>query len=294
MTRKSGDLKFRHYSGWFLVPGMIMFLTFFIVPFLMSLFYSFTNWDFVKADFVGLKNYINVITNPEMNIAFKNTFIFTILTTLFKTIFGLALAVFVNGKLKTKNYIRGAFFMPVVLNTVSVGIVFTALMHPTKGLINRGLRAIGLDVLALDWLTDKGLAIYSVCAVEIWKWTGFTMVLLIAGLQMISTEYYEAASIDGANRWQQFKNITLPLLRPSLVNSIVLSIIGGLKVFDTVLATTGGGPGSATQVFNTVIFKSFAFNMQGEAVAGNIVLSILIMLIVLPTYKIIAGEEVEV
>lgn len=292
--KKQVDLISRNYSAWFLVPGMTMFIVFFIFPFFIALYYSFTNWNFTKAEFVGLTNYINVITNDEMNIAFKNTFIFTILTTLFKTLFGLALAVFVNGKLRTKNYLRGAFFMPVVINTIAVGIVFTALMHPTKGLINRGFTAIGLDALAMNWLTDKTLAIYSVCAVEIWKWTGFTMVLLIAGLQMISTEYYEAASIDGASKWQQFKNITLPLLRPSLVNSIILSVIGGLKVFDMVLATTGGGPGSATQVFNTVIFRSFAFNMQGEACAGNVVLSVLIMAIVLVTYRIIAGEEVEV
>lgn len=292
-TRRAG-LTTRNYSSWFLVPGLSIFAVFFMLPFFTALFYSFTNWDFTKADFVGLRNYINVITDENMNIAFRNTFIFTIFTTFFKTLFGLALAVFVNGKLRTKNYLRGIFFMPVVINTIAVGIIFTALMHPSKGLINTGLRAIGLDALAQNWLTDKGLAIYSVSAIETWKWTGFTMVLLIAGLQMISTEYYEAASIDGASKWAQFTHITLPLLRPALVNSVILSIIGGLKVFDMILATTGGGPGVATQVFNTVIYRSFAFNMQGEACAGNVVLSVLIMLITLPTYRIIAGEDVDV
>lgn len=166
-------------------------------------------------------------------------------------------------------------------------------MHPSTGLINRVLNAVGLHVLAQNWLTDSSIAVFSVASIEVWKWTGFTMALLLAGLQNISSEYYEAAEIDGVTEFQKFRYITFPLIMPAFNNALIISLIGGLKVFDLVQATTGGGPGSATQVFGTLIFKAFGSGRFGEGCAASVILAFLIIAISIPLYRFIAGKEVE-
>ena len=286
-------LRERNYPISFMIPGILLFTLFFLIPFFVAFGYSFTNWNFQEANFVGWKNYVAILTDPNMNVAFWNTFLFTTVTTFFKMGFGLILAVFLNGQSKKVKILRTIFFLPAVINTIAVGIAFKALMHPSKGIINVTLNMIGLDGLAQNWLTNKSIAIFSVCAVEVWKWTGYTMMILLAGLQMVPFEYYEAARIDGASKWQQFKYISFPLIRPSFNNSLILSIIGGLKVFDIILATTGGGPGSTTQVLNSVVYRSFSFNMQGQACAGTVILAAFVLVITLATYKQITKQEVD-
>lgn len=287
-------LRNKNYPIYFILPGIILFAVFFLLPFFVAFGYSFTNWDFTKADFIGLQNYINILTDPDMNIAFRNTFLFTVVTSVGKLVIGMLLALFLNRKLRITNYMRTVFYLPAVINTVAIGIVFTALMHPTKGLINGMLSAVGLGALTQDWLNNTGLAIFSVSGIEIWKWSGYTMMLLLAGLQNVSNEYYEAAQMDGANAWQKFWKITFPLILPSFNNALILNLIGGLKVFDIIIATTGGGPGVTTQVFNSMIYKSYSYNMQGQASAGTIVLALIVLVITLVTYRNIAKREVEV
>lgn len=284
----------RTYSYTLLMPGTTLYIILIILPVFFTIFYSFRNWDLFHSNYIGLENYKNLLTSASLNIAFKNTILFTVVTTFFKVSCGLLLAILLNNKLRSTNVIRSIFFLPAVLSQVAVGIIFSALMHPEIGLINVFFRQIGLDFLTQDWLTNSNLAIYSICLVEIWQWTGFGMVIFLSGLQSISSEYYEAASIDGATQWQQFKNITFPLLMPSINNVVVISTIGGLGVFGLVSVLTGGGPGDATQVFGTVIFRSFGANLQGEACAASVILSILVCLISIPTYKFFRTKEVEV
>lgn len=285
--------KKKNYPVYFLIPGILIFGLFFLCPFFVGFGYSFTNWDFIKSDFVGWKNYISILTDPTMNVAFKNTFLFAIVTTVGKVGLGLLLAVFLTRKFLLTNYLRTIFYLPAVINTIAVGITFTAMMHPSKGLINHFLDAVGLGALGQNWLSDPKIAMLSICFIEIWKWTGYTMMILLAGMQNISQDYYEAAEIDGATGWQKFRYVTLPLLIPSLNNAIILSIIGGLKVFDIVLATTGGGPGVTTQVFNSIIYRSYSYNLQGQASAGTIILAVIVLVITLAMNKIILGKEVE-
>lgn len=208
-------------------------------------------------------------------------------------LFGLALAVALNQKLALTNALRTIFFLPAVINTVAVGLIFSSLMHPTNGLINGFLNSIGLSGLAQSWLIDTKLAIFSVCAIEIWKWSGFTMVILLSGMQNIGKEYYEAAEIDGAGGWKKFRYVTFPLLLPAFNNALIINIIGGLKVFDLIQATTQGGPGTATEVFGTIIFKSFGSGRLGEGCAASVLLALVIAAIAMPTYKYIANREVE-
>ena len=229
-----------------------------------------------------------------MNIAIKNSFVFAAVTTVFKVAFGMMLALFLNNKFRMTNFLRTVFFLPAVLSSVAVGLVFTAMMHPTKGIINIGLRAVGLDALAQNWLTDPHLAIFSVAFIEVWKWTGFTMVILLAGLQSIPENYYEAAEIDGATPWQKFSRVTLPLILPAFTNALVVNLIGGLKAFDIVQAVTKGGPGTATEVFGTLVYKSFGSGRYGEGCAASIILCVIILVVVLPIYRFLTNQEVEV
>lgn len=283
----------KYYSFMLLVPGILIYFIFFILPTFMGTYYSFTNWDFISASFVGLQNYINILTDSSTSGALKNTVIFAIVTTISKVLIGMLLAVFLNRQLKTRNYLRTVFYLPAVINTIAVGIMFTAILHPTEGILNVFFHKAGLGFLAQDWLTNTKIALFSICAIETWKWSGFNMVIILVGLQSISNEYMEAADIDGANSRQKFWKITFPLIMPAFNNAFVSSLIGGLKVFDIVVATTNGGPGSATQVMNTIIYRSFAFNMQGEANAGAVLLGVIVAAFAVVSYTFIRKREVE-
>lgn len=285
------------YSYWLVLPCLLLYGAFFILPAAMGLGISFLNirsFNFADATFAGLRNYINVLTDSGMNIAIKNSFVFAAVTTVFKVVFGMLLALFLNNKLRMTNFLRTVFFLPAVLSSVAVGLVFTAMLHPTRGIVNIALRAVGLDVLAQNWLTDPHLAIFSVAFIEVWKWTGFTMVILLAGLQSIPENYYEAAEIDGATPWQKFSRVTLPLILPAFTNALVVNLIGGLKAFDIVQAVTKGGPGTATEVFGTLVYKSFGSGRYGEGCAASILLCVIILAVVLPIYRFLTGREVEV
>lgn len=284
-------LRRKIYPLYFLAPGVTVFLLFFILPFFVAFGYSFTNWNFQRADFVGLKNYVNILTDPQLSHAFINTFLFTVVTTFGKLFFGMLLALFLNRRFLLSNFLRTTVYLPSVVNTIAIGIVFTALMHPSRGLLNAVLGVFGLP--GLKWLTDPSIAMLSVCGIEIWKWSGYIMMILLAGLQNVAPEYYEAADIDGAGGWHKFIHVTFPLIRPAFNNCLILNIIGGLKVFDIVLATTGGGPGMTTQVINSVIYRSYSYNLQGEASAGTVLLAGLVLVITMTVYWRVNKKEIE-
>jgi raffinose/stachyose/melibiose transport system permease protein len=284
------------YTYWMALPGLFLFGLFFLIPSVFGLLLSFTHtmgFDISRRSFAGFANYIEIFTEPEMRIAIFNTFIFAFITTFCKVLFGMILAVILNRQIRTSNALRTIFFLPAVINTVAVGLIFTAMMHPEAGLINRAFRAIGLGSWAQSWLADTHLAIFSVSYIEIWRWTGFCMVIILAGLQAIPKDIYEAADIDGVNTFQRFRYITFPLVLPAFNNAFVLSLVGGLKVFDLIQATTQGGPGYATQVFGTLVFKSFSNGQFGEGCAANILLTLVVSLFAIPVYRSIRSREVE-
>lgn len=278
------------------LPAILIYVVFLLIPVLGGLGLSFVKilgFNFQGARFAGLSNYLSVFQQENMLLSVKNSFIFAIITTVCKVTFGLMLALALNKTIRLTKVLRTIFFFPAVINSVAVGIIFQSLMHPSRGLINVFLKSIGLDALALNWLMDPKIAIFSVCIIEIWKWSGYTMVIFLSGLQAISGDYYESAQLDGATGWKKFRYITFPLLLPTFNNALIINIIGGLKVFDLVQTTTGGGPGFATEVFSTAIYKCFGSGRLGEGSAVGIILSIVISIIVIPTYRFIAGKEVE-
>ena len=287
----------KYYSYSMAIPGVVLWLVFFAAPTIMGILFSFVNirgLDFSSMEFAGIQHYVDVLTTKSMSIAIKNSFIFAFLTSFCKVGLGLLLAVFLNNKFRAANIMRTVFFLPAVLSSVAVGLIFTAMMHPTKGLINIVLQSVGLGVLCQNWLTDIKIAIYSVSFVEIWKWTGFTMVILLAGLQSIDSSYYEATELDGATAWQKFRYVTFPLIMLAFTNAVVVNLIGGLKAFDIVQSITKGGPGTATEVFGTLVYRSFGGGRYGEGCAASIILSIIVLVIVFPIYRFLTSKEVEV
>ena len=285
----------RNYSYYLLLPGFLLFFILFVLPSLGSFYYAFTNWSGIgHYSWIGMENFGNLLDTDNNSISFKNTFIFATITTILKVSLGFALALFVNQKLKSAVYLRSILFFPVVLSSIAVALAFQAIMHPVNGVLNIFLRFIQLDGLAQDWLTNPSIVMYSISFVEVWKYVGFHMVLFLAGLQTVPKEMYESSTIDGANKWQQFRFITFPLLRPVLNVNIIFSIIGGLKVFDIVYGLTSGGPGNASNVINIIIYKNFAEGRYGEATAANVVLFLMILIIILISNKFLGqrgGDE---
>lgn len=268
------------YPYWFVLPAAVVFVTLFLVPTVASLWFSLTRWDLTTAQFIGWDNYRQFFKEPFLIQGLINTLIYAVLTSATKTVCGLLLAVLLTSGILWQGLLRSVVFFPVLVSTIGVGITFQALMHPTKGVINVLLEQVGIDGPA--WLTDPALALYSVAFIDLWKGVGLATLIFIAGLAAISPDYYEAARIDGATRTQQFWRVTVPLVRPATVTVVTLSLIGGLRSFDIIWATTKGGPGFASDVLASVIYKQYQAGFYGLATAGNVILFLLIALIILP------------
>lgn len=230
------------YSYGFLLPAGIIFFIFFLLPTMVSFFFSMTRWTLTDWEFIGLDNFIMFFKESSLNIGFRNTFIYAVMTSGTKVVLGLLLAVLLTSSIRSKDFLRSVVFFPTLISTIAVGITFSYLMHPSRGLINTALAALGIQ--GPNWLGDPALAIYSVGLVDIWKGVGFATVIYIAGMMSIPADYYEAVDIDGGNAFRKFWHITLPLIRPAMNSVIILSFIGGLRTFDLVWTMTKGDPAS--------------------------------------------------
>ncbi len=287
MKSKNKDNKL--YSFWFVVPSLVIFGVFFLYPIITSLYYSMTVWNFDSATFCGLDNYKMFFSENSLSSSIVHTLIYAFLTSGLKVIIAFFLAIFLCSKIRTKGFIRSAVFFPNLVSTMAVGLTFSYLMHPTKGVFNLALQALGFS--PINFLGDMNLALYSVIATDVWKGLSISVVIYIAGVQSIDKTYYEAASIDGANAWQQLKSITLPLVAPSQNSIIILSLIGGLRTFDLIWAMTGGGPGFATDVMASVIYKQYAYGFYGLSTAGNVIMLVLISCIAFPLQHFLMKRE---
>lgn len=226
----------RIYTYNFLLPAAIIYTVIFIIPTIMSFFFSMTRWTLTDWNFIGLRNFVSFFQEPSLSIGFKNTIIYAVVTCSLKVVGGLLLGLFLTSKLRTKSYLRSIVFFPTMLSTIAVGIVFNMMMHPTTGLINATLARFGIE--GPDWLGDTSLALLSVASVDVWKGVGFATIIYIAGILSIPEEYYEALQIDGGNGWNKFWSIIVPLSRPATNSVIILAFIGGLRSFDLIWAMT--------------------------------------------------------
>ena len=279
------------YSLWFLAPALTIFLVFFIIPMVISLFFSLTVWDFEKFTFVGLDNFKMFFSERTLNIGIINTLIYAALTSGLKVVLAFLIAVFLTSAIRTKNIIRLMVFFPNLVSTIAVGITFTAFMHPTKGVFNKFIVFFGGT--GIDWLGNADLALYSVIGTDVWKGLSIATMIYIAGISSIDKTYYEAAAIDGANGWQKIRLITLPLCRPAMNSVIILSFIGGLRCFDLIWTMTGGGPGFSTDVMASIVYKQYASGFYGLSTAGNVIMFILIAILAFPLQRFLQRREVE-
>lgn len=286
------------YPWYYAAGAAILFFLLCFLPGVLGIAYSFTDWNNFSSEihFVGLANYKAIFQGKSEYLKYIfNTLLFTAATTVLKTIVGLALALLLTRSfIWGKNVHRMIIFSPQVMSYLVVGLVFRSMLHPNTGFLNNFLRGIGLAGLANNWLTDLKLVFPTVILVDTWKGMGYIMVIIIAGLLSVAPEYYEAASIDGASFLQKFTRITLPLLKPVLVNITVLNVTYGLRVFDMIYSLTNGGPGNATGVINTAVYKEFS---KGNLAMGTTLSSILFLVVLSLLYFIIwsmENKEVEV
>ncbi|MEH7118808.1 sugar ABC transporter permease [Neobacillus vireti] len=286
-----GNLANRTYTYMFLIPAGIIYFVFFLLPTIMSLFFSMTWWSLTDWRFIGLENFKTFLTEESLNIGFKNTIIYAIVTCSLKVVIGLLLGVFLSMKLKTIGFIRSMIFFPSLLSTIAVGMAFMMMMHPSQGLINVALKTVG--IVGPDWLGDTKIALLSVALVDVWKGVGIATVIFIAGIMSIPHDYYEALMIDGGNAFHKFWNITLPLSRPAMNSVIILSFIGGLRSFDLVWAMTKGGPGFSTDLIASIIYKQYQAGFYGLSTAGNVILFLLVSVLAFPLYAYLNKKEVD-
>ncbi|MEU1972978.1 sugar ABC transporter permease [Microbacterium sp. NPDC019599] len=259
--------------GWgFLTPNLIFLVTFLFVPIVMAIQLSFQETrGFGDPEWVGLDNYVKLVNDPVFWQSLGNTIVFTVVTVPIELAAGLGLAVLLNSVLPARGVWRTMIVLPMVISGVASGMIAVIIFYQTNGIINKVLAALGLQPIA--WQSDPVPAMVSVMIVSIWLRVGFNMIIYLAGLQSISPELYEAAKIDGANRWQQFRSVTVPLVGPSTFFLLIMNVIASFQVFDVIFVMTGGGPGNSTSVLVTYAYRNgFQIREPGYGAAIGVVI----------------------
>lgn len=261
----------------FLLPNIVGFLLISLFPLMANIGISFTRWDILTAPrFVALKNYITMFKDPIFWKAASNTVIYCLGITLLMLVTSLFLALLLNQALRGILFFRMVYFLPVMTSAIAVGLIWAWIFDP-GGLLNFLLFKLGLP--RQEWLGES-LGKFCIILVSVWRSAGYNMVILLAGLKSIPTEYYEAAEVDGANAWQKFRSVTLPLLTPSLFFVALISMIGSFKIFDQIYILTAGGPGNAsTSLVFYMYTQGFEFLRMGYAAAIAVVLTVVIFVL---------------
>ncbi len=257
----------------FLLPALALYTLFVLYPIVQSLRYSLYDWNGLEPldDFIGLDNFRRAFNDHLFVDAFKHNLTIVVLSLVVQIPAALGLALLLNARIRGRAFMRTMFFAPYVLSEVVTGVVWRQILRPA-GLLDQSLEAVGAEGFIQGWLSDPDVVLYSLFLVISWKYFGFHMVLMLAGLQQIPTELKEAAAIDGASAWQTFRHVTLPLLGPTIRVSVFLSIIGALQLFDLVWVTTKGGPIGASSTMATYLYDQFRKGLFGYASAVSIII----------------------
>jgi raffinose/stachyose/melibiose transport system permease protein len=258
----------------FVLPALVLYGVFVILPVVQAMQYSLYKWNGLTplTDFVGLQNYVTAFGTKTFMTSIGNNMLILVLSLFIQIPFSLALAVLLNRRFRGRAIFRLLFFLPYVLSEAVTGIVFTLMLQPDS-VVDSSLAAVGLEGLIQDWLGDSTLVMITLFVIISWKYFGFHMIIMLAGLQGIPKELEEAARIDGADRRQSFRYVTLPLLGPTIRVSVFLSMIGALQLFDMVWVMTAGGPISASSTMAIAMFKAgFRSNQFGYGSALAVIL----------------------
>ncbi|MEU8800621.1 sugar ABC transporter permease [Spirillospora sp. NPDC048819] len=279
--------------GWFVLPALALYVFVVLVPSVQGAGLAFTDWDGLSPvkHFVGLDNFREMLKDPAARGALRQTLIIAAAVTVVQNGIGLLLALGVHSRIRSRFVLRVLLFAPAVMTPVVTAALWKYMLAP-EGALNGLFGAVGLDGLRQNWLGDPDLALASVIGVIVWQFSGYSMVIFLAGLQGIPDEVYEAAAVDGAGAWRRFRSVVLPLLAPAMTINLMLSVIGGLKLFDQVWVMTSGGPGTATETLSTLLYKNaFQFNEYGYSVAIAIVLTVFVAVISSGQYGLLRRQE---
>jgi raffinose/stachyose/melibiose transport system permease protein len=276
----------------FLLPALALYLAFVIYPIVQSTRYSLYDWNGIEAltDFVGIDNFRRAFSDELFRDAIRHNGLIIVLSLLVQIPFALGLALLLNVKLPGRGLLRTLFFAPYILSEVVTAVVWRQILRPA-GLLDQGLTAVGAEGFIQEWVGNPDVVLYSLFFVISWKYFGFHMILLLAGLQQIPKELAEAAVIDGASSWQRFRYVTLPLLGPTIRVSVFLSIIGALQLFDLVWVTTKGGPIGASSTMATYLYEQFRRGLFGFASAVSIVIFGLSLVIALAYQRFVMRRD---
>ncbi len=266
----------------FILPIVTLFLAFIVYPVGYNIVISLYEWNGIdiQKKFLGLVNYGNLLQDKVMILATKNFIIFALITITVQALLGLFFATILRNKIRFSQVYRTLIYLPIIATPAIVGQIFSKIFEPNRGYLNAMLRAVHLEDLCQQWLANPKTALGCVLFVNIWQWTGYSMLLYYTNMLNISDDVYEAARIDGAGSFQQFVKITFPLLRGTHYTIFIMGMIGSLKTFDIPYVLTSGGPNHATEFFSTYIYtKSFNEFQQGEASAIVVMMLLIAMII---------------
>ena len=276
---------------WLLVSPYLVFVAVFVIfPVLFSFFLTFHKWNIIAPmEFIGTANYTRLFQDRLFWKAISNTLKFLLLHIPLQLAVSLFLAQLLNQKLKAVSFFRASFFMPVIVSGVVVTILWQQLLGYDSGLINRLL--VNLGIQKVGWLIDPNIAIYCIAVMATWKNVGLYVILFLVGLQTVPTQYYEAAKLEGATRWQQFYHITLPMINPTIFMVVILSTIGGFSLFIEPYIMTGGGPMNQTLSAVLYIYKqAFQYYNMGYSATLGFFYALMIMTVVILQKKLIEKE----
>ena len=266
--------------NWFYVPAVVLMILFIAYPLGNAIYLSFFKWNgySVKKDFIGVQNYISMFNDKTFVSSLRNTVLYGFVCTFLQQVIGLAMAVFLNTKFKGRGIARTVIYMPAMVSGLVMGYIMYFFFQTKGGVMNDILSSMGLATV--DWLGNGNTAIAVIIFINTWQFVGVSMVIYLAGIQGVSQSYIEAATVDGANAWQRFRFITLPLLQPALASSIIYNLIGGLKLYDVIIALTDGGPAKKTHSLATYIAnRYFDAERAGYAAAIGVFSFVMIMVI---------------
>ncbi|WP_430781470.1 carbohydrate ABC transporter permease [Actinoplanes sp. G11-F43] len=276
---------------WFTVPALLLFAFVVLVPSARGVYYAFTDWDGLDPDFavIGLDNFTAIADDPDALRAIGHTLLIAVAITVIQNGVGLLLALGVNTAIKSRNVLRVLLFAPAVVTPIVTAYLWRNLLAP-DGAVNSVLGLFGVP--GKNWLGDPDLALWMIVLVVVWQFAGYSMVIFVAGLQSVPREIYEAAAIDGSGPVRRFWSIIRPLLAPAITINLMLSIIGGIKLFDQVYALTGGGPGHATDTISTLIYKdAFTLGEFGYSIALAVVLTAIVAVASAGQYAVLNRNE---
>lgn len=294
--RANTSLVFNNRMYFFLIPALAFFLILWIYPVLQLFYYSITDFNGVNYDydFVGLKNYVKVLSNGTLVNSMKNTLIYAVVSVVLSNILGLGIAMILNTKIRLKGLFRTCAYFPALFSAIVVGFIWSYVYMPSSGMIASLINLLGGSGAAFNPLGNYKTALIAICLVEVWKGFGTTMIIYLAGLQTVDESLLEAGRIDGCTEWQLFRKIKLPLISSTVTINVILSVIAGLKAFDYSFIMTNGGPGKSTKTLMFQVYETaFTDQKMGRASAFSVLAFAFIILITVIMLAYMNKREVE-